>query len=97
MEYNITHPMNRTTCWWSLITFTHARIPLDTDNFGHASLREVLPWVDELQPERVYLVGAGCGWGDHDKANEELAAKRGYPHVQLAHDGLYLEGFQLYE
>lgn len=60
-------------------------------------MREVLPWVDELQPGRVYLVGAGCGWGDHDKANEELATKRGYPHVQLAHDGLYLEGFQLYE
>lgn len=70
---------------------------LDTDNFGHASLREVLPWVDELNPERVYLVGAGCGWGDHDKANEELATKRGYPHVQLAHDGLFLEGFRLYE
>lgn len=66
----------------------------DTNNFGHASLREVLPWVDELKPEQVYLVGAGCGWGDHDRANEELA-KRGYPHVQLAHDGLFLESFQL--
>jgi phosphoribosyl 1,2-cyclic phosphodiesterase len=69
----------------------------DTDNFGHASLREVLPWVDELQPERVFLVGAGCGWGDHDKANEDLATKRGYPHVQLAFDGMFLEGFKLYD
>ena len=63
-------------------------------NYAHASVDEVLPWVDDLKPEQVWLVGAGCGWGDHDEANAELA-RRGYPQVQLAHDGLFLEGFRL--
>jgi phosphoribosyl 1,2-cyclic phosphodiesterase len=67
------------------------RIP---GNFAHASLEEALGWVADLKPRRALLVGMGCGIGDHDDANAYIRS-RGYEHVELAYDGLYVSGYQL--
>lgn len=64
-------------------------------NFAHTAFEEVREWIDELKPEKVWLVGMGCGIGDHDEANRIIQDEMGYPMVELAYDGLYLEGFRL--
>jgi len=69
-------------------------IKMTTGNFAHAAFEEVRGWVDELKPEKVWLVGMGCGIGEHDEANRKIQ-EMGYPMVELAYDGLYVEGFAL--
>jgi phosphoribosyl 1,2-cyclic phosphodiesterase len=70
-------------------------IKMTTGNFAHAAFEEVRGWVDELKPEKVWLVGMGCGIGEHDEANRKIQQEMGYPMVELAYDGLYVEGFLL--
>ncbi len=69
-------------------------IKMTTGNFAHAAFEEVRGWVDELKPDKVWLVGMGCGIGEHDEANRRIH-EMGYPMVELAYDGLYVEGFSL--
>ncbi len=70
-------------------------IKFQSGNYAHAAFEEVKAWVDALQPQKVWLVGMGCGIGDHDEANRKIQQELGYPQIELAWDGLYLEGFRL--
>ena len=63
-------------------------------NFAHAAFPECESWIKALKPKRCYLVGMGCGIGDHDEANAEIK-RRGYSNVELAYDGMVLEGLSL--
>lgn len=58
------------------------------------NLPECLALLDQLQPQRAWLVGMCCEVGAHDAMNARLQAM-GYPHVQLAFDGMTLRGLPL--
>ncbi len=63
-------------------------------HYSHMNLPECLALLDRLQPERAFLVGMCCEVGAHDAMNERLK-RLGYPHVQLAYDGMALRGLRL--
>ena len=58
------------------------------------NLTECLALLDQLQPQQAYLVGMCCEVGGHDSMDARLKAM-GYPHVQLAWDGMVLRGLPL--
>lgn len=61
---------------------------------SHMTLQESLALLDQLEPQRAFLVGMCCDVGGHDEMNARLRAM-GYPHVQLAYDGMVLRGMPL--
>jgi hypothetical protein len=58
------------------------------------NLPECLALIDRLRPQRAFLVGMCCEVGGHDAMNERLKGL-GYPHVQLAYDGMVLRRLPL--
>lgn len=64
----------------------------DAGIFSHMGFDEAKQVVRDLKPERTFFVGMTCSV-DHEKANSELDMEFGGA-VQLAFDGLVLEGFQ---
>lgn len=58
------------------------------------NLPECLAVLDQIQPQRAFLTGVCCEVGAHDSMNERLK-NLGYPHVQLAYDGMTLRGVPL--
>lgn len=62
--------------------------------FAHMGVNDALAVVKILQPEKVYFVGMSCSVGMHDEMNAKLAETM--PNVQLAYDGLFLEGFAMH-
>lgn len=63
-------------------------------NHSHMNLTECLALLDILQPQQAYLVGMCCEVGAHDAMNARLRGM-GYPHVQLAWDGMVLRGMPM--
>ena len=76
------HPSSRAQC-----THPPRLLPTPTN-----PQEEALAWIDDLRPQKAYLVGMGCGMGSHADANAEIR-RRGYRNVELAYDGMLLTDF----
>ena len=61
----------------------------DTPHPMHLTVDQALTYVDELKPRRAWFTHISHDLA-HEETNERLQRK-GYPHVQLAYDGLSFE------